>query len=151
MAGTTIDNFDIGVYLNYARRTQYIEQIRKEYRLQEASAIPPQTYVTGFQPIATELERLLGVMKTYAPWAYFLPPQKFKYRRRSPFSFYRVAPSLGTLQEQENDKKLIAALVCETPEEEFEKKTILNFFEETEHLNELINYINGRIGGILPG
>ena len=70
----TIDKLDVGIYINYARRTEYIEQIHKQFHLEEAASVPPQTLVTDLYPKLSELDLLLGVTRTYAAWALFYPP-----------------------------------------------------------------------------
>lgn len=148
---TTIDKLDIGIYIQYARRTQMIEEINQQYRIFEASSIPPQTTVIDYYPRLTELDILLGVVPAATPWAYFLPPQKFKYQRRSPFAFYRVAPTLGSLDKQEEDTEMLQELPCDSPEEEQEKATILTCFKQISSINDWLSYIVGRVGQFLQG
>ena len=79
----TIDKLDIGIYIQYARRAEYIEGIKSQYHLDQASSIPAQTQVTDLYPKLSELDLLLGVQRSYAPWAYFYPPKSFNLRRKS--------------------------------------------------------------------
>ena len=37
----TIDKLDVGIYLQYARRTEMIEKINQEYHMADAGSIPP--------------------------------------------------------------------------------------------------------------
>lgn len=148
---TTIDNLDIGVYVNYARRMQSLEQINKEYRLQEASSIPPQTAVLDLYPKLSELDILLGVARTYAPWALFLPPKRYREQRKSPFSFSRVAPSFGSDEEQEEDMAFLQTFQCKDRQEDGERKVILKCFQQMEQINDWLGEIVGKMGQFLQG
>lgn len=147
----TIDKLDIGIYMQYARRTNMIEQINQQYHLEEASSIPPQIQVLDISPKLTELDLLLGVRTMQTPWAYFSPPPEFRFQRRSPFGFFRVAPSLGSFEEEEENEKQFDELECETEEEEKEKKTLKNCFEQIKKINQWISFIVGRVGQFLQG
>jgi len=147
----TIDNLDLSIYNLYAIRTRMIEQINQQYQLDKASSIPPQTQVLTIYPKLTELDILLGVVPLNTPWAYFYPPQKFQYIRRSPFSFFRVAPSVGSLEEQENEAKLLESIECSSPEELKEKEAIKGCFKQMEQINRWLGYIVGRVGQFLQG
>ena len=111
----TIDQLDLSVYNLYAIRTKLLEQVNAQLRLDEASSIPPQTLVIDIYPKLTELDILLGIVPLNTPWAYFFPPQHFNSLRRSPFAFHRVAPSLGSYKEQEEDEQNLNDTPCETP------------------------------------
>lgn len=148
---TTIDKLDIGIYFQYARRTQMIEQINRQYRLEEAGTIPAQTTTLIMTPKPSELDLLLGTLPQFTPWAYFFPPSRFKTRRRSPFSFHRIAPSLGTLDKHHEDVELIESTVVSTPEEEREKSAMLNCMKQIEKINDWLSYIIGRIGQFIQG
>lgn len=147
----TIDKLDIGVYIQYARRTQQTEETTAQYRLQEAASIPPQTHVVDFIPKPSEMDLLLGVATVTTPWAYFFAPVKFKFRRRSPFSRYRVAPTLGTLEKQDEDTAKVESFSCHSKDEEQEKKAILSCFKQVQTINEWLSYIVGRMGQFLQG
>lgn len=147
----TIDKLDIDIYVQYARRTQMVEEINKQYNIQEAASIPPQTQVMDYFPKLTELDLLMGVVPMLTPWAYFFPPKRFKYRRRSPFSFSRISPTLGTLDEQEEKEHELEAIECKTAEEEKEKAAILSCFKQIDKINGWLSYITGRIGQFLQG
>lgn len=147
----TIDKLDLSVYNLYAMRTRMIEQINQELRLDQASSIPPQTVMTDIQPKLTELDLLLGIVPLNTPWAFFFPPKKFNLIRRSPFSFSRVVPSLGSLEEQEEDAKVLDSISCQTPEEEKERVLIKNCFKQLEQINRWMGYIVGRVGQFLQG
>ena len=101
---TTIDKLDIGIYIQYAKRTTMIEQINQQYHLDEAGSIPAQIQVLDVYPKLTEMDLLLGVGPVQNPWAFFFPPPQFRFQRRSPFGFFRVAPSLGTFEEEEENE-----------------------------------------------
>lgn len=148
---TTIDKLDLSVYNLYALRTKMIEQINQQYQLDKASSIPPQTTVMNMYPKLTELDLLLGIVPLHTPWAYFYPPKKYGFVRRSPFAFFRVAPSLGSLEEQEQEARVLESVVCFTPEEEKEKDTIKGCFKQIEQINRWLGYIVGRVGQFLQG
>lgn len=147
----TIDKLDLSVYNLYAMRTKMIEQINQQYRLDQAASIPPQTHMLSIYPKLTELDLLLGIVPLHTPWAYFYPPQKFRIIRRSPFSFYRVVPSLGSFQEQEQDERHLEDIECTTEEEKKEKSAIKKCFKQIEELNRLLGHIIGRVGQFLQG
>ncbi len=147
----TIDKLDLSVYNLYAMRTMMIEQIHQRLPLDQASSIPPQTFIVDNFPKLTEIDILLGIVPLFTPWAYFYPPKKFRDRRRSPFSFFRVAPSLGTLAEQENSEKLLDSVECHSPEEEVERAAIKGCFKQMEQINRWMGYIIGRVGQFLQG
>lgn len=148
---TTIDKLDLSVYNLYALRTKMIEQINEQYQLDKASSIPPQTMVMNMYPKLTELDLLLGIVPLATPWAYFYPPKKYGFVRRSPFAFFRVAPSLGTLEDQEQDARVLEEVPCFTPEEEKEKGAIKDCFKQIEQINRWLGYIVGRVGQFLQG
>lgn len=148
---TTIDKLDIGIYIQYARRTNMIEQLTQQYHLDEASSIPAQIQVLDFFPKLPEMDILLGVSTIQNPWAYFPPPSKFRFQRRSPFGFFRVAPSLGSFEKEEENEKELEDIECETEEEKHEKKALKNCFAEIKKINQWISYIVGRVGQFLQG
>jgi hypothetical protein len=147
----TIDKLDLSVYNLYAIRTKMVEQINQQLQLDKASSIPPQTLVMDSFPKLTELDILLGIVPLHTPWAYFFPPKRFGEIRRSPFAFFRVAPSLGSLQEQEQGEKLLDSVQCSSPEEAKEKATIKNCFKQIDQINRWLGYIIGRVGQFLQG
>lgn len=147
----TIDKLDLSVYNLYAIRTRMVEQINQQLQLDKASSIPPQTSVMGLYPKLTELDILLGIVPLHTPWAYFFPPKKYRTTRRSPFAFYRVAPSLGSLQDQERDEAMLDSVECSSPEETKEKAAIKSCFKQIEQINRWMGYIIGRIGQFLQG
>jgi hypothetical protein len=75
---TTIDKLDLSVYNMYAIRTRMIEQINQQYRLDLDVTIPPQTQMVDNFPKLTEIDILLGILPLHTPWAFFLPPTKFR-------------------------------------------------------------------------
>lgn len=147
----TIDKLDLSVYNLYAIRTKMIEQINQQMRLDQAASIPPQTQMVDFWPRLTELDLLLGIVPLATPWAYFYPPMKFGTTRRSPFAFHRVAPSLGSLEDQERDEKQLDSVECHSPEEESERAAIKSCFKQIGQLNRWLGYIIGRVGQFLQG
>lgn len=148
---TTIDKLDLSVYNLYALRTKMIEQINQQYQLEKAASIPPQTMVMNMYPKLTELDLLLGIVPLFTPWAYFYPPKKYGFVRRSPFAFFRVAPSLGSLENQEQEARILESIPCHTPEEEKEKAAIKECFKQIEEINRWLGYIVGRVGQFLQG
>lgn len=148
MPGLTIDKFDIGIYIQYARRTELLEQVRQQLHLPEASTVPAQALIIDLYPKLAELDLLMGVTALHAPWAYFFAPPRFTAQRRSPFAFYRIIPAFGS---EESEEQKIDSVVCETPEEEKEKQVLKNCFQNIRQINELIRYIGGRIGQFLQG
>lgn len=147
----TIDKLDISVYNLYAIRTRMIEQINSQYQLDKAGSIPPQTIMVNVYPKLTELDLLLGIVPMHTPWAYFYPPKQFRFLRRSPFAFFRVAPTLGSLEDQARDSHYLESIECNTPEEEREKEAIKGCFKQIEQINRWIGYIIGRVGQFLQG
>jgi hypothetical protein len=147
----TIDNLDLNVYNLYAVRTRMIEQINQQLRLDQAGSIPPQIQVLNAYPTLTELDLLLGIIPLNTPWAYFYPPAKFLVRRRSPFGFARIMPSLGSQADQEEDEEKAKNARCDTEEEEDERKAIMGCFENITKINQWLSHIVGRMGQFLQG
>ncbi len=147
----TIDQLEMRVYYEYARRTEYIEQINKQFHLGEAKTIPPQTLVTDLMPKLSELDLLLGVTKSYAPWALFYPPKKFNLRRKSPFTFSRVMPTLGSEEEEEDDMAMLENVATKSPEEKKEQEILKKAMKQIQTINEWLSHIVGRIGQLLQG
>lgn len=146
---TTIDKLDIGIYVQYAKRTQMKEDTYKEFRLQEAASIPPQTIVPSMYPLISEIDLLLGIVPMHAPWALFSPPSEIDLRRLSSFAFFRVVPSLGTLDEQEEIAAQLEKMECSTPEEAKEKGILLNCLKQIDQFNEWLGHIVGKMGEFL--
>lgn len=147
----TIDKLDISVYNMYAIRTRMIEQINQQLHLESASSIPPQTLVLNTQIQMSELDLLLGVAPMLNPWAYFFPPKQFGVKRRSPFTFSRVIPSLKATDENSEEFALLQEIPCKTAEEEAEKATLTSCFKEVNKLNNWLSFIIGRVGQFLQG
>ncbi len=145
----TIDKLDLGVYIQYARRTQYVESVKQQYHLDEASSIPPQTSVTDVAPKLSELDLLLGVVRSYAPWAYFYPPKNFRFTRRSPFTRAKISPSIGS--DEDEDEEILNSVNCQTPETKEEKETLKQCIKQLRTINEWLGYIIGRAGQLLQG
>lgn len=147
----TIDNLDLSVYSNYALRITLIEEINSQLRMTEAASIPTQVQMVDISPKLTELDLVLGVVPLATPWAYFYPPKRFRDIRRNPFAFFRIGPSFGSLQDQERDEAALEEIACETPQEEAEKATIRACLKKMSWINDMINYIVGRVGQFLQG
>ena len=151
MPGVTIDKLDIGIYIQYARRQELIEQVRVKYHMPEAQGVPAQALIVDIYPKLSELDLLMGVATVSAPWAYFFPPKRYPTQRRSPFTFHRIVPILGTLENQEEEEKKLDMIECKTAEEVQEKNLLKGCFKQISHINELLHYIGGRVGQFLQG
>ncbi len=155
MPTVTIDRFDIGVYIQYARRTQLIEQVMSQYHMRDATGVPAQALIVDLYPKLAELDLLLGIATLSSPWAYFYAPRSYSSQRRSPFSFHRIIPFMGEHEhgedEQKKDEELIEEMQCHTPEDERERKVLRACFRQIEEINSLLRYIGGRIGQFLQG
>lgn len=150
---TTIDKLDIGIYIQYARRTQMIDDMNREMRLQEASTIPPQLQLLNLYPKPNELDILLGVITVTTPWAYFLPPKDFSLQRRSPFTFGQIAPSIiiNARDDQETDEDRLNKLSTTSSDEEEEKKVMLKCLQQVKKINSWMSFVVGRMGQFLQG
>jgi len=146
---TTIDKLDISVNNAYAVRTKMIEQINQQLRLDQAASIPPQTQIVDIYPKLSEMDLLLGVVPYHTPWAYFFPPKLFRTRRRSTFAFSRIAPTLGTQEEQEATEERLMEFAPQTDEEKQEKESLQECFKQLGKINGWLNFIVGRIGQFL--
>jgi len=159
MPGITIDNFDIGIYIQYARRTQLVEQVIQQYHLREAGAVSAQALIVDLYPKLAELDLLLGVSTLSTPWAYFYAPKSYSSQRRSPFAFHRVVPIIGEDererehggQQGKKDEEILEEIPCKSPEDEGERKVLRACFRQIEEINSLLRYIGGRIGQFLQG
>jgi len=147
----TIDNLDLSIYNLYALRTRMIEQTNQQFRLDQAGSIPPQIMVMDTIPKPSEIDLLLGVIPIMTPWAYFFPPLAFRKKRRSPFGFARILPSLGDQEDQEKSEQALAATECHSPDEEKEKQTLTACFEQISKINRWLSHIVGRVGQLLQG
>ena len=147
----TIDQLDLSVYNLYAIRTKMIEQINQQLQLDQAASIPPQIQIVDNYPRLAEIDILLGVVPLNPPWAFFFPPQRFRRVRRSSFSFSRILPSLGSVEEQEHYEQTLESVECSTPEEVNEKAAIKKCFKQIGQINHWMGYIIGRIGQFLQG
>lgn len=148
---TTIDKLDVGIYVQYARRTQLIEQINQQYHLDEASSIPAQLLMVDIHPKLTEMDILLGIVPVRSPWAFFEPPTKYRFQRRSAFGFFRVAPSLGSFEDEDKDEEELDRTECETEEDENEKVVLKACFAQIKKINQWLSFIVGRVGQFLQG
>jgi uncharacterized protein DUF5399 len=155
MPAVTIDKFDIGIYIQYARRTQLIEQVMSQYHMRDATGVPAQALIVNLYPKLRELDILLGIATLSSQWAYFYAPRSYAAQRRSPFSFHRIIPFMGERdkgeEEQKRDEDIIEEMECRTPEDERERKVLKACFRQIEEINSLLRYIGGRIGQFLQG
>lgn len=147
----TIDNLDLSIYNMYALRTKMIEETHKQLRLKEATGVPAHLQVVDTLPKLSDLDLLLGVGAVLTPWAFFLPPKRFNEIRRSPFSFSRVAPSFGSLDDEEELLALIDSVETNTKEEAAEKSIISACVRQMEKINDWMGFIIGRVGQFLQG
>lgn len=147
----TIDRLDVGIYIQYARRTQMLEQINQEYNLDQASSIPAQLLLVDIHPKLTEMDILLGIVPVQSPWSLFFPPPKYRFQRRSAFGFFRVAPSLGSFEEEDQDEQQLDDTECFNEEEEKEKAVLKKCFAQIKKINSWLSYIVGRVGQFLQG
>jgi len=165
MPSLTIDKFDVGIYIQYARRTQLIEQVRQQYHVAEAGQVPATALMVDLYPKLKELDILMGTISVGAPWAYFYAPYHFIELRRNPFSFHRIVPSFerkgkrkdqgkkddqDELEEQ-SQEQVLDAIECVTDEEIREKSIIQACLKQIEEINSLLRYIGSRIGQFLQG
>ena len=151
MPGVTIDQLDIGIYIQYARRTELIEQVRQQYHLPEAGQVPAQALIVDLYPKLSEMDILLGAASSHAPWAYFFAPKDFASRRRSSFAFSRIMPIFGSKDKEDKDEETLDQTVCHSKEEEEEKSILKTCVHQIKHLSSLLHYIGGRIGQFLQG
>jgi hypothetical protein len=147
----TIDKLDISIYNYYAQRTQMIEQLKQNMRIDQDASIPAQLQILDIYPRAGELDLLLGNVPFYTPWAYFAAPKRFNSIRRSPFAFYRVAPSLQKFEEDDEEEGHLKNYPCETEEEEKEKQTIIGAFAVIKKINGWVRHIVGQMGRFVQG
>lgn len=147
----TIDKLDLSIYLQYARRTSMIEQATQQYHLEEASSIPAQARILDIYPKLSEIEILMGAGRIQNSWAFFYPPPQFRFQRRSSFGFFRVAPSLGSFEQEEEKERELEEIECENEEEENEKKALKKCFEQIKKINNWVSFIVGRVGQFLQG
>ena len=151
MPAVTIDHLDIGIYIQYARRMQLVEQIQQQFHLREATSVPAQALIVDLYPKLSELDLLLGVGTTVAPWAYFFPPKGFSFQRRSEFAFHRIMPIFGRFDAEDEQERNLSTIVCDSDEEEEEKSSIKRCLTKVKEINGLLRFIGGRIGQFLQG
>jgi hypothetical protein len=147
----TIDRLDIAVNFQYARRIEFVEAIQKELHLERSTAVSDQALVVDLFPKRSEVELLLGLTQTRAPWAYFYAPPSFQTQRQSTFAFFRIAPTMGSLAKQEADAKKVATTQVHSKEEVEEQGVLGQFFSSVNDINEMIGFVTGRIGEFLKG
>jgi hypothetical protein len=148
----TIDQLDIRIYVQYAKRASQVEQIQREYHLTDATSVPPQTRVVDIYPKLTELELLLGVSPfLHKPWAHFAAPEQFDTQRWSPFAFGQVAPMLGSLEKQNLLRKKLKEKKGKGRRNRKRRNAILDCLDEVDELNTMLGFIIGRMGQFLQG
>lgn len=147
----TIDQLDISVYNAYAISKTMTEATNAQFRMDQASSIPPQIQLVDLYPKLSELDLLLGVVPMATPWAHFFPPKTFGTSRRSPFAFFRVVPSIGSLEEQQEEYENLSQTQTSSPEEEKEKTVLKKAFNQMDKINSMLSFIIGRVGQFLQG
>jgi hypothetical protein len=151
MPAVTIDHLDIGIYIQYAKRMQLVEQVQEQFHYKDAASIPASALIVDLYPKLTELDLLLGVGATLAPWALFYPPKEFSAQRKTSFAFHRLAPIFGRSYAEIAEEKKLNDIECSSDEEEDEKSAIRGCIKKLKELNELLRYIGGHIGQFLQG
>jgi len=147
---TTIDKLDISVYNMYALRTRMVEDIKREFHLEEARAVSSQTQISITQAQVREMDRLMGLTSTSVttmPWAFFFPPDFFYQARFTPFTFAYIAPGLKKKNEEDEDE--IEGMACDDEEGKEEKKAILGCLKVIRKLNQWLGFVRGRMGQFL--
>jgi hypothetical protein len=147
----TIDRLDIAVNYQYARRIEFVETIWKELHLERSTAVSDDALVVDLLPKRSEVELLLGVIETRAPWAYFYAPPSFQTQRQSTFAFFRIAPTMGSLAQQAADAAKVATTQVHSREEVEEQSALAQFFSSVNDINQMIGFVTGRIGEFLKG
>ena len=130
----TIDNLGIETSLRYAQD----EKIRDSAFLEQAKALSLSTKISVTSPsFFSEIDAFLGLERKNLPYAQFLPPASYEETKRKFFLFsYQLAPTLGSLDQQEKDiekikrynKKKKRKKEEENEEEKKEKKSLLLLF-----------------------
>ncbi|MDF2577694.1 MAG: hypothetical protein K0S74_1178 [Chlamydiales bacterium] len=115
----TVDNLGIDVHISYARRTQLLEEVDKEFGFSQAAIIPAQTAVFDINPKAPALEVLLGSQLSLqqTPWACFTMPERYS-DNRSPLFSYDIIPSLYEFVQYVNRYSLRSDAVYESKDSE---------------------------------
>lgn len=150
---STIDNLDISVYNMYAIRSRMVEQIQREFHLEDAAAVSSQLQMITTQAQLLEMDQLFGLLSPVTsslPWAYFFPPNFYFAQRFSPFTFAQIAPSLKQ-EGKEEDEDELADTHCTTDEEKEEKNAILGCLKTIRKLNGWLGFVRGRVGQFLQG
>ncbi len=157
-----LSKLPLQTYIQYAKRTQYIEALNRVYRFNEAATVPRQVEVNDVFPREQDIDILLGVIRANRPWASFMPPPRFDqgslsgtlrtlYQREPSFNRYRAAPKLGSLEKQEADYHRVLNYPETSPSARREKKALKRLFEHLEDVNGMVSYVTGRIGQFLQG
>jgi hypothetical protein len=148
----TIDKLDIGVYIQYARSIQVVEQVKEQFQLDKASAIPPNTQLIDFAPKLAELELLMGMVYSREnPWAFFYPPPRFREQRKSPFARYRKSALLSTTEEEEELLAILDGVDCRTAEEEVDRDILKSAVRKRKAINDMIDDVINHIGMFVQG
>ncbi len=147
----TIDKLDISVHSSYALRQMLVEGVDAEWRLNQAQAVQSQVQMVTNIPTPEQLSLIFPTDIYPSVWAYFYAPKYYYSQRRSPFSFSRFLPTLGSSEDQEKLYDDIAETACSSPEEEKEKAILLRCFNQIDKINSMLSYIVGRLGQFLQG
>lgn len=145
----TTSDIPLGWHDLYARRIQLIESYYNQYPVSQAERVPAHTAVDNVRPQLTNIDLLLGVSTNPPPWALMRAPD---YDPRQPYvSFYRIAPALGTIEQQANATERLQAIECVTAQDTLDKNTILGGLAAINKINDWKGYIIGRVGQFLQG
>ena len=147
---TTIDKLDIGIYVQYARMTQFREEIERQYGLGAAGQIAPHTIVVDIDQRPTSLDALMGVGGGIR-YSEVAAPAGFFAQHRSVFTTHCVVPSLGSEERHEADVAKVSAVKCRSPEARQEQSILKNLYDVRGDLNDQILYIFSHIGQFLQG
>lgn len=147
----TIDKLDVGIYNQYARRTQSLEEISRQYNLDQASFIPAHALTVATSPKMGELDELFGIVRVENSYALIEAPVGYDGQRRSSFSFFRVAPSMGSFEEETESERLLQSIKCEMQEDKANKKILEECFGQIKEINSWLSFIIGRMGQFLQG
>lgn len=151
----TIDKLDIGVYIQYARSLELVEQVKEQFQLDKASSIPPQTQLVEFAPKIAEIELLMGILSSREnPWAFFFPPMRFREHRRTPFSRHQKRVKNAQGQDMSEDDyllELIEGVECKTEKESEEKELIKDAVKKRQSIEAMIEDIISHMGMFVQG
>ena len=144
MAGEskTIDNLGLDLSVKYAQN----EQLYDDSLIKESNIIPKLTQLSVIVPhVSSEIDELFDYDNKNQTWADFVPPPNYVYAKTNLFS-HNIAPSLGPIEIQEEEKEKINKLQTQnlSANDEKEIDALLNFFDIFEKLNQDLSSINSK-------